>query len=365
MQAKELGQSLWLDYIDRRLLQTDQLRTLIERDGISGLTSNPSIFEKAIAGSDDYDAAIREIVGREPDLDNAGVFTQLAIRDIQAAADQFLEVHEKSGGVDGHVSIEVSPKLAHDAQATIDAARKLHNLADRPNVMIKVPGTLAGVQAFEQLTADGISVNVTLLFSVTRYLKIAQAYISGLQQRADRGESVSGIASVASFFISRVDTEVDNALAALNSEAALALMGKVAIANARVAYGHYANLFGSEAFGALASLGANPQRLLWASTGTKNPDYSDVLYVEELIGPDTVNTLPPKTLEAFRDHGVAEQRLTRGLREAADAVQQPAALGIDLGTITDQLETAGIAAFDDAFERLLKAIGDKRNQLGT
>jgi len=263
------------------------------------------------------------------------------------------------------VSLEVTPDLAHDADGTIAMGLDLNQRVNRPNLMIKVPGTKAGVKAFEELTAKGVNVNVTLLFSVQRYLEIAKAYISGLERRHAAGEPIDKIASVASFFVSRVDTEVDKALDAIGSDEAKALKGKIAIANAKVAYGHFANLFGSEQFAKLRSAGALPQRLLWASTGTKNPDYSDVLYVEELIGPDTVNTLPPKTMDAFRDHGVAEQRLSQELNVAHKQLSQINELGVALGEITNQLETAGIASFAEAFDRLLQSIDDKRKRLAS
>ena len=363
--AHTAGQSMWLDYIQRSMISNGELASLINDDHIVGLTSNPSIFEQAIAKTSEYDETIRSIQADAPETDDLEVFNQLAIEDIQAAADMFADVYAQSSGVDGMVSLEVSPRLAHDVEGTVKSGLSLNERVNRPNVMIKVPGTKAGISAFEQLTAAGVNVNVTLLFSISRYREIAQAYIRGLTTRLDNGQPIDKIASVASFFVSRVDTEVDKALgdkAAANPEAK-DLLGKIAIANAKVAYGYFANLFGSEQFTKLSENGARPQRLLWASTGTKNPDYSDVLYVESLIGPDTVNTLPPATMDAFRDHGVAEARLAEGLNTAHQQLSALNELDISLGKITDELEAAGIKSFADAFDRLLESIKTKRQSL--
>ena len=360
--AYNAGQSLWLDYIQRSLLD-GELQALISNDQVMGLTSNPAIFESAIAKTTEYDATIASIIAKDNGIDNLEVFNQLAIADIQAAADAFSDTYKQTNGVDGYVSLEVTPDLANDIEGTVAMGLDLNKRVNRPNLMIKVPGTKAGVKAFEELTTAGVNVNVTLLFSVKRYLEIAQAYIRGLERRHASGEKIDTIASVASFFVSRVDTEVDSALDALNTDGAKELKGKIAIANAKVAYGHFANLFGSEKFSALKAQGARPQRLLWASTGTKNPDYSDVLYVEELIGPDTVNTLPPKTMDAFRDHGVAENRLSKQLNVAHQQLAKLSETGISLEKITDDLEKAGIESFADAFDRLLKSISDKRARL--
>lgn len=357
--AYDIGQSLWLDYIQKSLLD-GELQAMIKNDKVMGLTSNPAIFEQAIAKTNEYDADILRIVGQQPDVSQLELFNQLAIPDIQAAADAFADTYEATDGVDGMVSLEVTPDLAHDASGTIAMGMDLHQRVNRPNLMIKVPGTAEGVKAFEALTALGINVNVTLLFSIARYREIAQAYIRGLERRHADGHSVARIASVASFFVSRVDVSTDAALAAKGGDAANALLGKIAIANAKVAYGHFVNLFGSEQFNVLKAQGARPQRLLWASTGVKNPDYSDVLYVEELIGPDTVNTLPPKTMAAFKDHGVAESRLTRELAQAHKDISALDTLGISLSDITDKLEADGIQSFADSFNHLLSVLKDKR-----
>ena len=362
--AYEAGQSLWLDYIQKSLLDGD-LQKMIKEDRLMGLTSNPAIFEQAIAKTSEYDEAIADITASQPDIESLELFNQLAIPDIQAAADAFASTYEETDGVDGMVSLEVTPDLANDAAGTIEMGVELHRRVDRPNVMIKVPGTNAGVKAFEELTSKGINVNVTLLFSVARYKEIVQAYIRGLERRHADGHSVARIASVASFFVSRVDGKVDKALEDNGGDAAKALLGKIAIANAKVAYGHFVNLFGSEQFERLKKQGARPQRLLWASTGVKNPDYSDVLYIEELIGPDTVNTVPPKTMEAFKDHGVAEPRLTNNLAQAHKDISALADLGISLNDITDTLEKDGIQSFAEAFDNLLSVLTEKRTAVAS
>ena len=364
VQVHAAGQSLWLDFIQKSLLD-GELQRLIREDRIMGLTSNPSIFEQAIAKTDEYDAHLARLLEAHPEATELELFEHLAIEDIRAAADVFRDVWERTDGLDGMVSLEVVPELAHDAAGTVDMAVALAKRVDRPNLMIKVPGTEAGVTAFEEIIARGINVNVTLLFGVPRYREIAQAYIRGLERRRGDGHSIERLASVASFFVSRVDSAVDAALEANGSPEAMALRGKVAIANAKAAYGHALNLFGSPQFEALAKGGARPQRLLWASTGTKNPDYSDVVYVEELIGRDTVNTLPPKTLEAFRDHGTVEPRLERGLDEAQATLDALGELGIDLGEITAKLEADGIDSFADAFDRLMAALAEERAKVAS
>lgn len=355
--AAEIGQSLWLDYIQRSMFETGELDRYIGDDQLRGMTSNPSIFENAIANTNEYDAEIEAIIKKTPAASAMDIFKQLAVADIGTAADAFKQTYLDSRGDDGMVSLEVSPNLAHDAQGTIAEAIELHGLLKRDNVMIKVPGTAEGVSAFEELTARGISVNVTLLFSVERYKEIVQAYIKGLERRAADGQPIDKIASVASFFVSRVDTQVDAALEShSNQDVAKTLLGKVAIDNAKVAYSYYQNVFNSPQFAKLAEKGAIPQRLLWASTGTKNPAYSDVYYVEELMGPNTVNTVPPKTMDAFRDHGVVENRLEQNLTGAQSTLDTLTDLGIDLGKITKQLEADGVASFSEAFDRLLAAI---------
>lgn len=363
VQANKLGQSIWIDVIQRSMLESGELAALIEQDAITGLTSNPSIFEAAIAKTSEYDASLKEFVVANPGASDLDVFNSLAVADIQAAADIFADVYKATDGQDGMVSLEVAPNIAHDADATIERGLALNAMVNRPNVMIKVPGTKAGVKAFEALTVAGVNVNVTLLFSVNRYLEIARAYIRALETRVAAGKNISSLASVASFFVSRVDTAVDAQLGELSgakAEQSSALAGQIGIANAKVAYGHFANLFGSEQWQKLAGLGAKPQRLLWASTGTKNPEFRDTLYIEELLGPQTVNTIPPKSLDAFRDHGVAEVRLATRLAEAHKQISALDDFGINLTAITDQLEADGLQSFSDAFDRLMDSIAEKR-----
>lgn len=362
---KEHGQSIWLDFIQRSLLESGELERLIKEDGICGLTSNPAIFEKAIGASDEYDSSLLTALAGDPELDAEDLYEAVALADIARAADLFYRVHQESRGDDGMVSLEVPPELAHSADETVAEALRLWRHLDRDNVMIKVPGTKAGVEAFERLTAKGVNVNVTLLFSVSRYREVVQAYLRGLEQRAAKGASLKGIASVASFFVSRVDSAVDSVLEAHGSDEALALRGQAAIANAKLAYGHWQNIFSSAHFSRFRDAGALPQRLLWASTGTKNPDYSPVLYIDELIGPDTVNTVPPATLDAYRIQGIPQSRLVDGLAGAQALIEQLPAYGVDLDAITDKLEADGVQQFVEAFERLISVIADKQQALGS
>jgi transaldolase / glucose-6-phosphate isomerase len=357
------GQSVWLDYIRRNLIETGELARMIREDGLRGMTSNPSIFEKAIAGSTDYSQMLGELAARG-DLDATGIYEHLAIRDVQDAADAFRGVYDSSKRRDGYVSLEVSPYLAHKTDETIAEARRLWKAVDRPNIMIKVPGTREGIPAFRQLISEGINVNVTLLFAQEVYERVAVAYIAGLEDFVRKGGDAGRMASVASFFVSRIDTLVDSQLAELaratNSDQirglALGLQGKVAIANAKLAYQIYKRVFGSGRWKALASRGAQTQRVLWASTSTKNPEYSDILYVEELIGPDTVNTIPPATFDAFRDHGVPKASLEQNVDEAASVMDDLARAGISMTAATDQLTDEGVKLFADAFDKLLAAV---------
>jgi len=354
-----LGQSVWYDNIHRQLISSGALQRMIEEDGLSGVTSNPSIFEKAVTGSDEYDGIIAEALAAGLE-DPESLFVRLAAADIAAAADVLRPVHRASGGRDGFVSIEVSPLLADDTEATVTEARQLHRLLDRPNVMIKVPGTRAGIGAIRTLIADGIPVNVTLLFSIQRYRDAAEAYLEGLEQRLAAGRPLEGIASVASFFVSRLDGAVDPIL----FSAAPELVGQAAIANARAAYNHFLGAVASERFQRLARAGAQPQRLLWASTSTKNPDFPDTLYVEALAGPDTVTTLPPATYDAYRDHGRPEPRLQCSQREVEAILSALAEAGIDLEATTDRLERDGVEAFVASYRNLLQAVTDKADSLG-
>jgi transaldolase len=358
----KFGQSVWLDYIRRDLMTTGELKRLIEEDGLRGMTSNPAIFEKAISDSNLYDDILHSLAGKN--LTPIAKFEALAIRDIQDAADGLRAVFDASKGQDGFVSLEVSPYLARNTQGTIEEARRLHKAVGRPNVMIKVPGTTEGLPAFQQLTAEGININVTLLFSQQVYEQIAEAYVAGLEQLAGNGGDVSKMASVASFFISRIDSAIDKVVeaklktskdpaeqAALNS-----VQGKVAIANGKLAYQSYLRIFGTDRWKKLAAKGAHTQRVLWASTSTKNPAYNDVMYIEGLIGPDTVNTIPPATLDAYRDHGHPRTTLTENIGDAKQVMDTLPKVGISMKEVTDKLTDDGVKLFSEAFDKLLKAI---------
>ncbi len=341
------GQSVWLDFIRRDLLENGELAELVE-DGLRGMTSNPTIFQKAIADTDLYDEAIAAADG-----DAQAVFEALAIDDIRAAADILRPVYDSSDGADGYVSLEVSPSLAYDTEGTIADAKRLWALVDRPNIMIKVPAAPEGIPAIEELTASGINVNATLMFSLGDYEAVSNAYVRG----AERAEHPERLASVASFFVSRVDTKTDAALEKEGSEGALALRGKIAVANAKLAYDRYLEIFEGEPFAAARARGARPQRPLWASTSTKNPDYPDLLYVDDLVGPNTVNTMPPGTLEAFLDHGTIDGgAVSTGVDEARALIASLADFGIDFDAITDELQTEGVAAFAASYDDLLAAI---------
>lgn len=362
----QLGQSIWLDFIRRDMLDDGgRLQQLIERDALMGVTSNPAIFEKAINGSDAYDETIRAQTEAGKSVEE--IYETLAVEDVGRAADLFSEVWKTTDGLDGYVSIEVSPHLAHDSMRTIEEARRLWQRLSRPNVMIKVPGTRAGLQAIRHLIGEGINVNVTLLFGLERYRQVIDAYFAGLQDRLSAEQPIGHIASVASFFLSRIDTMVDSQLESVaqggqqRGPQSSKMQGQVAIASARQAYQIYKQAYASDRWKKLAVHGARPQRLLWASTSTKNPDYSDVMYVEALIGPNTVNTLPPETLEAYRDHGQPAVRLENDLPASADVLKQLPDLGIDLDDVTRQLEDQGVKKFIDPFDKLLKALADKRS----
>jgi transaldolase / glucose-6-phosphate isomerase len=359
----EYGQSMWLDYIRRDLFTTGKLKQMIEDDGLRGMTSNPSIFEKAIADSSLYDDILKSLAGRN-DLDTTGKYEQIAIRDIQAAADTLRGVYEKSNFRDGYVSLEVSPYLARKTKETIDEARRLWKTVQRENVMIKVPGTTEGIPAIRQLIGEGININVTLLFSQDVYETVALSYIAGLEDLASRGGNLKKMAGVASFFISRIDTLVDSLLEkkiqsttdASQKTFLESIEGKVAIANGKLAYRRYQRIFSGPRWQALAAKSAQTQRVLWASTSTKNPKYRDVIYVEELIGPDTVNTMPPATVEAFRDHGRLRNSLTEDLPGAEKTMQDLAGAGISIKEVTDKLTDDGVKLFADAFDKLLAAV---------
>jgi transaldolase / glucose-6-phosphate isomerase len=362
---QDYGQSVWLDYMQRHLITSGELQRLIDEDGLRGMTSNPAIFEKAITGSTDYVEALRALTGRH--LDATGLYEQLAIRDIQDAADMLRPVYEHTRRGDGYISLEVSPHLAHDTQGTIREARRLWQTVGRPNLMIKVPGTPAGLPAIEQLLSEGINVNVTLLFSQEVYERVTEAYIAGLERLAALGGNVGGIASVASFFISRIDTAIDAQVMARLKAARSAqertllrsLLGNVAIANGKLTYQRYKAIFQGARWEALSAMGARPQRVLWASTSTKNPKYRDVLYVEELIGPNTVNTMPPATLEAFRDHGKVRASLEEDLETAHDTMEVLAQVGISMQEVTEKLLDEGVRLFAEPFDKLLDTLAHR------
>ena len=362
------GQSMWLDYIRRDLFTSGKLKQLINDDGLRGMTSNPAIFEKAIADSSLYDDMLKSLASRS-DLDTTARFEQIAIRDIQDAADALRPVYDESKARDGYVSLEVSPYLAHKTPETIDEARRLWKTVKRENVMIKVPGTAEGLPAIRQLIGEGININITLLFAQDVYEKVADAYIAGLENLAARGGNLNGgnlkkMASVASFFISRIDTLIDSLLndklkatTDASQQALLkSLLGKVAIANGKLTYQSYQKIFSGPRWQALAAKGAQTQRVLWASTSTKNPNYRDVIYVEELIGPDTVNTMPPATIDAFRDHGLLRNALMEDVPGAATVMQNLARAGISMKEVTDKLTADGVKLFADAFDKLLAAV---------
>jgi transaldolase/glucose-6-phosphate isomerase len=352
------GVSVWYDYVSRSLISSGTLKKLIDDDGVRGVTSNPTIFEKAIGGSSDYDDAIRRHA--RPGQVPAELFEKLAVEDISAACDLFRALYEEAKGGDGFVSLEVAPSLARDPEGTVAEAKRLWALVDRPNLMVKVPGTVEGLKAFEDLTAEGISINVTLLFAQDRYAAVAEAYLKGLERRAAAGKDLSRIASVASFFVSRVDSAIDVILEKRPEPEAKPLLGKAAIANAKLAYQHGKAVFGSKRFAALAAKGARAQRLLWASTGTKNPLYKDVLYVEELIGLDTVNTMPPATVDAYRDHGAGRFSLEECLDEARAQWDALPRHGVDLPAVMAKLEDEGLKSFEKSFETLMGKLAAKR-----
>jgi transaldolase / glucose-6-phosphate isomerase len=365
------GQSMWLDYIRRDLFTTGKLRQLIDEDGLRGMTSNPAIFEKAIAESSLYNDMLKSLAARN-DLDATGRFEQIAIRDIQDAAAALRPVYQASNFRDGFVSLEVSPYLARNTKETIDEARRLWKTVSRDNVMIKVPGTPAGLPAVRQLIGEGLNINITLLFAQEVYEEVAEAYIAGLEDLSARGGNLKKMASVASFFISRIDTLVDSLLnerlkntSDTRQQALLkSLLGKVAIANGKLTYQRYQRIFSGARWQALAANGAQTQRVLWASTSTKNPQYRDVIYVEELIGPDTVNTMPPATIDAFRDHGLLRNSLTEDVAGAAKVMDDLKSAGISIKDVTDKLTDDGVKLFAEAFDKLLAAVAKSTQQKG-
>ena len=356
---KDCGQSVWLDYIRRDFIVGGELRRLVEEDGIAGVTSNPTIFARAIIGSAAYDDGLRTAIASYPDASPSALFEQLEVEDIQMAADVFRPLYDATDGADGFVSIEVSSDAARSTKGTIEEARRLWREVNRRNLMVKVPSSIVGIPAVETLVAEGININITLMFSIRHYDAIAQAYLRGLERARD----LHRISSVASFFISRVDTLVDRKLEALGTPEALSLRGKIAIANAKRVYRRFQEIFLGAPFQSLKRRGARIQRPLWASTGTKNPAYSDVLYVESLIGPHTVNTMPPATLAAFRDHGKVALTVGRGVEVAEASLERIESLGVSLEEIAEILVVDGEAAFAASFEKLITALDEKRKRL--
>jgi transaldolase len=361
------GQAIWLDYIDRPMLRNGDLERRIRDDALTGMTSNPTIFEKALAEGSAYDDQIRSAAG---DFTAMELFELIATTDVRDACDAFRATYDRTNGADGYVSIEVSPAAANDARATISEASRLWATVDRPNVMVKVPGTVEGAVAVRQLTANGVNVNITLLFAIEAYKRVIDGYLAGLEDRVKAGKNISQIHSVASFFVSRVDTEVDKRLEALiaktpaHQQTLKALEGKAAIANAKLAYKLFQSEIASPRWKALVSKGATVQRPLWASTSTKNPAYRDVMYVEDLIGPDTVNTMPPQTIEAFRDHGVVARTVDAHVDEAQRTIDSLERNGIAMRDVTDKLLTDGLASFQKSFETLLAGLEKKTKALG-
>ena len=362
-ELERLGQSVWFDFIRRSLITSGELKELIAK-GVRGITSNPAIFEKAIAGSNDYDEEIKKLAGEGKSVNE--IYEALAYQDIGMAADLLRQTYDSSDGLDGYVSLEVNPHLANETEKTVQEAIRLYETLNRPNVMIKVPATAAGIPAITQLIAAGVNVNVTLIFGLENYKAVAEAYISGLEKLAAAGPSavaghpVDAVASVASFFVSRVDSVIDKELGKLNQPE---MLGKSAIANSKLAYADFRQIFSGSRWQALKDRGARVQRVLWASTSTKNPDYVDTLYVDELIGPDTVNTIPPATLESFMDHGRVAETLTGNREEAQRQIEKLAELGIDLQAVTKQLQDDGVIAFAKPFDALLQSITEKREKL--
>jgi len=364
----EAGQSIWLDFIDRTILENGELARLIREDSLTGMTSNPTIFEKALAEGDEYD---NQIKSAPPGLTAWDLFELVETTDVRSACDIFAPTYKSTNAGDGYVSIEVSPGVSNDTNASIAEARRLWSTVGRPNVMVKIPGTTEGARAVRALIADGVNVNITLLFSIDAHRSVIEAYMAGLEDRVAAGKDIAGVASVASFFVSRVDTEVDKRLDAIAAKGdpsvkdrAMALKGRAAIANAQLAYKLFQDTFAGDRWEKLAARGARLQRPLWASTSTKNPAYRDVVYVEELIGPNTVNTMPPATAEAFKDHGTVERTVDRNLREAQRVMEQLAEIGVDFNDVTNKLLVDGLASFQKSFDSLIAGLERKTKTLG-
>jgi transaldolase len=358
-ELSELGQSVWIDSLSREWLRTGELARMMDEDAVVGVTSNPTIFQKAMSEGGWYDDQLREVLAEEDDLKE--IFLRLAFDDIREACDLLRPVWDGAEGLDGYVSLEVDPRLAHDTDGTIEEAQRFHETVDRPNLYVKIPATEAGLPAIEEMISRGKNINVTLIFGLERYAAVAEAYIRGLERLVEAGGDPSQVTSVASFFVSRVDKEADKRLDAIGGHDHL--KGRLAIANAKLAYQRYQEIFSGPRWEPLATKGATPQRCLWASTSTKNPEYRDVMYIEELIGPETVNTMPKETIEAFQDHGVVRLTLEEGLDEARQLFEELAAVGIDYEDVTRVLEEEGVQKFADSFDELLEGIAAKRGEL--
>jgi transaldolase len=359
LNLEKYGQSVWLDNINRSLIKTGELKNMVESIGLKGVTSNPSIFQKAVSSGKDYDEQVRSLLVQNPEMTPAELFEELAVKDIRDATDILSQVYKKTKGYDGYVSIEVSPELAYDAKATIEEARRLNKKVGRPNVMIKIPATQEGIPAIKKMISEGVNINVTLIFSPKVYEQVVDAYLSGLEERLASGKEINRIASVASFFISRIDSMVDKEL---DKQGNKDLKGKIAVANAKLVYRKGKELFASARFKKLQKKGAKIQRLLWASTSTKNPAYSDTLYVEELIGKNTINTLPPATIDAYQDHGKPADRIEKGLKEAAAQMRKLEDLNINFEDVTKRLTEEGVMLFANSYKDLIGAIAKKKER---
>jgi transaldolase len=358
-QLSELGQSVWIDSLSREWLRTGELRRMMDEDAVVGVTSNPTIFQKAMSEGGWYDDQLREVLDEEDDLKE--IFLGLAFDDIREACDLLRPAWDRTEGLDGYVSLEVDPNFANDTEGTIEEAQRFHDTVDKPNLYVKIPATKAGLPAIEEMISRGRNINVTLIFGLERYAEVAEAYIRGLERLVEAGGDPSTVVSVASFFVSRVDTEADKRLDAIGGQDHL--KGRLAVANAKLAYQRYKEIFAGPRWEALQAKGATPQRCLWASTSTKNPEYRDVMYVEELIGPETVNTMPKETIEAFQDHGVVRLTLEDGLDEARQLFEELANAGVDYDDVTRALEEEGVEKFADSFRDLLDGIAAKRGEL--
>lgn len=359
-ELEKFGQSVWIDNISRGMLKKGELKRLVEEDGISGVTSNPTIFQKAIGKSNDYDEQIKSLLSANPELSAADLFERLSVKDIQDGTDVLSKTYDKTNGNDGFVSLEVSPDLAYDTERTIEEAGKLFKLVNRKNVMIKIPATQEGIPAIRRMISEGVNINITLIFAQSVYEQVVDAYLGGLEDRVKEGKEIKNITSVASFFISRIDTAVDDELSKINNED---IKGKIAIANAKLVYQKFEEIFSGQRFRKLEEKGAKKQKVLWASTSTKNPAYPDILYIEELIGSHTINTIPLATIEAYKDHGKPQERITKSVDAARAQMRKLAELKIDFSEVTKKLISDGVILFSNSFKELMQEIENKKNEI--